>query len=1049
MIPNAQSGQQGQSGGIGTKKVHYLKKNSAGSTYLPWFIDLRQGMAWHTSSAVQEFGVSVLSDTSDWNNYYKGSYVDADENEKRELSREKGQRKSAATIVWNLILSLLGDEVRQLVEADSEYREVDFQPHVRNPFLLLKVVKRIVTTGITSDSTYQCMVNLRNLNEIKQRPTESVRAYVDRVKAAVDVFDATSPYGHVFSATDMIYRRPSKKRAILGPTGSSEVGDERHLESQISSEQLVPVAPVAGCINPKFAVMVAISGLAGKHDGIKNEWKSRLQDADGGGGTIPKSLDDLVERVQQYSAIDKEFAKGEIIEGHYTQSGKGKGRVVRARSGNAEKAGAKNSPIVKGIPTGYKCFLCKETGHFRKDCPSLKQKSESSDKDDTENAARKDRRKGKKSPDGKEIVVKATELLETYESECVDAHDQFFLYATESAGSGGDDPCARNSTSILFDNCANESIICNVNLLTDVRQITSKSETVKTMYGSVKRSYSAVGTLVIAGVGHQVFLDENASDNIVSYGKFEEACMRIGYGCMKPIRRPGDRPIAAQVIDTDRRVVLTVFGEGRMARVDLAPDVNLFITEYGKTMSKEELDRAVLARQLQSRLGNASMTAVNTMLARGSIITSIKGKDLILAQNALGPSAIEQKAKRARVKASVRRVLAGNADAMEVRQTLYGDIFSTMGKEFLIAVAEPMHLICTDNMPSDKGFTHKEINTAIDKVKGLITGSGFDVDSVHFDSAGKKGALSIYPDIKVHAPGQHVAQAERGIRTVKETLRGFVQDRPWLPWWGRFAIQAVSTASLYISLRHAKNSKSRLSPYQQLTGTTPVVDRDFKAAFGDLVLVENLRDESSKSLVTRPRMIEAVWLRPTFDDHGSATVLLLDTGIIAVRILSMRIEWDGRQKELNQLYAWAGAARTDTEMREIQFVEGGKVYDLRVIKPDLGADVVWESGTDEDEIKVLIGKSSGAFPLPTRQEQGIDLPAASVMGVVDIDLADGTPSVLKEGVGDLGPTAEQPVTEGSTAVSMVAPTVDVGEAVVDDNGTTEMNVGDELGRKRD
>jgi len=143
MIANAQSGQQGQSGGNGTKKVHFLKKNSSGSSYLPWFNDLKQGMSWHSSSAVLEFGVSVLGDTTDWKAQYKTVYEDADENEKRELSKEKSSRKSAATIVWNLVLSLLGDEVKQLVEADTEYREMDSLTHEREPFRLLKVVKRI------------------------------------------------------------------------------------------------------------------------------------------------------------------------------------------------------------------------------------------------------------------------------------------------------------------------------------------------------------------------------------------------------------------------------------------------------------------------------------------------------------------------------------------------------------------------------------------------------------------------------------------------------------------------------------------------------------------------------------------------------------------------------------------------------------------------------------------------------------------------------------------------------------------------------------------
>ena len=71
--------------------------------------------------------------------------------------------------------------------------------------------------------------------------------------------------------------------------------------------------------------------------------------------------------------------------------------------------------------------------------------------------------------------------------------------------------------------------------------------------------------------------------------------------------------------------------------------------------------------------------------------------------------------------------------------------------------------------------------------------------------------------------------------------------------------------------------------------------RDLKAAFGDLILVENTRDDRVSSL-DRPRVIEAVWLRPTFDDHGSARVLLLDSGEIVSRVVAKVIGWEDQRR---------------------------------------------------------------------------------------------------------------------------------------------------------
>ena len=200
---------------------------------------------------------------------------------------------------------------------------------------------------------------------------------------------------------------------------------------------------------------------------------------------------------------------------------------------------------------------------------------------------------------------------------------------------------------------------------------------------------------------------------------------------------------------------------------------------------------------------------------------------------------------------------------------------------------------------------------ALQNIQGMLQDSGFEVDEVHFDSASKAGDLSSYPGIVVHPPGQHVGRAERAVRTMKEQLRVFVQDRPFLPWGGRFILQAVVAADMYISQRHAKNSKTLLSPYQQLSGRTPVVERDFKAAFGDLIVVENPQEANKVSQVSNPRMQLAVWLRPVFDDHGSAFVLILESGIIVSRIVAKHVGWEGQQSALNLLTVWSGKPRTD------------------------------------------------------------------------------------------------------------------------------------------
>ena len=158
-----------------------------------------------------------MSSSRSWHADCAVRYKEANNIEKKEISRDKQTRRSAGRIVFYLIMSLLSDGVKQLVEADADFRVQDSLQD-KSPFQLLAIVKRIVTTGITSDSTYQCVVNMRNLTAMTQKPTESVRQFADRVKAAADVFSSTSPFGLIFTETDMLYRRPAKRNKQLSGT---------------------------------------------------------------------------------------------------------------------------------------------------------------------------------------------------------------------------------------------------------------------------------------------------------------------------------------------------------------------------------------------------------------------------------------------------------------------------------------------------------------------------------------------------------------------------------------------------------------------------------------------------------------------------------------------------------------------------------------------------------------------------------------------------------------------------------------------------------------
>ena len=60
MIANVSSSQSGQVAGNGMRKVPLLKKSSDGSSYAPWFKELKTSFASHPAPSVQECGVCLV-----------------------------------------------------------------------------------------------------------------------------------------------------------------------------------------------------------------------------------------------------------------------------------------------------------------------------------------------------------------------------------------------------------------------------------------------------------------------------------------------------------------------------------------------------------------------------------------------------------------------------------------------------------------------------------------------------------------------------------------------------------------------------------------------------------------------------------------------------------------------------------------------------------------------------------------------------------------------------------------------------------------------------
>jgi len=188
----------------------------------------------------------------------------------------------------------------------------------RGPYELLAVIRKVVNYGITSDLTYQTMVNVKALHEVRQTAMETIVAYVERLKGARDAFLSTSPHGVMFQAPDMM----AKVVSIESMSGIAAALRMRMLagteplppptEKVFAAADLTPVVVGKSWVTDAYMVRIAITGINDKNDALKAAWRTRILDENGSGPTIPANLEDLLQRVLQYEAMDRQFMAGEI-----------------------------------------------------------------------------------------------------------------------------------------------------------------------------------------------------------------------------------------------------------------------------------------------------------------------------------------------------------------------------------------------------------------------------------------------------------------------------------------------------------------------------------------------------------------------------------------------------------------------------------------------------------------------------------------------------------------------------------------------------------------
>ena len=152
-----------------------LVKTADGSNYVKWIEKLEVDFTTNSAICVKQFGPDLLTEQTSWLESFQQEYDESDEHGKASLQKKKAARQDAVEIIYQLIVNRLSEEVKQLVKADPVFVGMQANVRSRDVFGLLKILRKVVNSGITSDASYETMVNVKSLHEVRQGQASVIR----------------------------------------------------------------------------------------------------------------------------------------------------------------------------------------------------------------------------------------------------------------------------------------------------------------------------------------------------------------------------------------------------------------------------------------------------------------------------------------------------------------------------------------------------------------------------------------------------------------------------------------------------------------------------------------------------------------------------------------------------------------------------------------------------------------------------------------------------------------------------------------------------------
>jgi hypothetical protein len=196
--------------------------------------------------------------------------------------------------------------------------------------------------------------------------------------------------------------------------------------------------------------------------------------------------------------------------------------------------------------------------------------------------------------------------------------------------------------------------------------------------------------------------------------------------------------------------------------------------------TKREVLKAKEARRAQAMMGNPSEKGYKTMVSNNLIPECpITPTDISNARAIFGPDlpSVRGKTVQTRPAQVVGDYVAVSLVDANKALTLAADVFFVDGTAFLLTVAQRIKFVTAEHLPVRTALS---LSKHMKRVLDVYGRAGFRVRTILMDGKFEK-LKPLMPSVECNttAAKEHVSEAERTIRTLKEQVRGLLNTLPF------------------------------------------------------------------------------------------------------------------------------------------------------------------------------------------------------------------------------------------------------------------------------